>query len=185
MTQESPRSNPSIGEVISPGPNSEAAVDVAAAAQQKVKATPTQRLEARMELQINELKATRDHLRKDIRWLEGRVSTLAEGLTQLKTSYKWAISFNWFSFVLITIGGCIVSYASFLPASQMATDKNSVISPPLEFNMQKQVATFGLVSLILGVVIQATVSFQGYQSLINLPALPLDESRPSPNPGQS
>ena len=105
------------------------------------------------------------HLREDLRWMEARESSLLTSFTELRTSYDWAISFNWFSFALITVGGCVVSYASFLPASKI-------------------VASFALALLLVGVIMQAFVSYRRKRTLGGLARDPELPRRPSPNPAR-
>jgi hypothetical protein len=181
------RNEPPLGQIIAPGPTSAPSIDVAAKVRKRAELTPTDRIEARADLHITELKGDKKtlhaelqvvryselpHLREDIRWLEGRESSLQNSLTALQTSYGWAISFNWFSFALIAIGGCIVSYAAFLPAPKESDG----------IGMQRFVATLALASLLIGVIVQAIVSYRGTKTLLRLSGVDNRPQRPSPNP---
>ena len=55
MTTDAEGGAPEVGEVISPGPNSEPAIDVAATARKRTEMTPTDRIEARADRHIEGL----------------------------------------------------------------------------------------------------------------------------------
>jgi hypothetical protein len=182
-TEEGAGGEPRAPEVIPPGPDAETPLDLAAKARQKREKLPppSERLEARVDSYIAELKGDKlhfrqevhrlriheiHHLRDDVRWLEDHVSWQGHALTRLQTSYEWAIAFNWFSFALIAIGGCVVSYAAF-------------ISP--RSSLQQIVATAGFMDLLVGVVVQAMNSYRGTRSLLKL-SPPSTSARPRPNP---
>ena len=181
MTTDAEGKVPKPGKIISPGPSSEHVFNVEAAIEKQPKLTPWDRSDARANQLIKELKDDKEslqnelhtvryseihHLRDDVRWLESRETSLLNALTLLRTSYDWAISFNWYSVGLITIGGCFVSFAAFLPAPQF-------------------VATFALAALLIGVIMQAIVSYRGTRSLMENPATSAQNQRPSPNPLRS
>jgi hypothetical protein len=186
MAKHEDRTEPSVGQVIAPITTPPPSIDVEAKARERG-ITPTDRIEARADLHITELKSDKEslreelrivryteipHLREDARWLEERESSLRESLNTLKTSYEWAISFNWFSFALVAIGGGFVSYASFLPPPKS----------PSEMDTRTTVATLAVVALLIGVLIQAVVSYRGTRNLIKLPEADTSSPRPSPSP---
>jgi len=171
-------------DVILPGPDAEKPLDLAAGAQRKKEKlpSPTERLEARVDSYIAELKGDKlrsqtevhrlriheiHHLRDDVRWLEDLVSWQSQTLARLQTSYEWAIAFSWFSFALIAIGGCVVSYAAFIPSQS---------------SIQQTIATLGFVSLLIGVGVQAMNSYRGTKSLLRNSHPSSGSPRPSPNP---
>src|SRR5271170_2700917 len=95
-------------EVILPGPDSEKPFDLAAGARRKKEKlpSPSERLEARVDSYIAELKRDKvhfqsevqrlriyeiHHLRDDVRWLEDFASWQSQTLARLRTSYEWAI----------------------------------------------------------------------------------------------
>jgi hypothetical protein len=147
--------------------------------------SPSERLEARVDSYIAELKRDKlqfqeevhrlriyeiHHIRDDVRWLEDLASWQSQTLARLQTSYEWAIAFNWFSFAIIAIGGCIVSYAAFIPSRSA---------------VQQAVATLGFASLVLGVGVQAMNSYRGTKALLKHPTAPSGIPRPRPNPQSS
>jgi hypothetical protein len=168
--------------VIRPGPDAEKPLDLAADARRKKEKlpSPTERLEARVDSYIAELKGDKlrfqaevrhvriheiHHLRDDVRWLEERVSWQERELTKTKTSYASAIAFSWFSLALVAVGGVIVSYATFTHP-----------------DMQLTIATAGLVGLFIGVIVQGVNSALG-SWLVVWRATPAPvEMRPRPNP---
>lgn len=171
-------------DVILPGPDAEKPLDLAAGAQRKKEKlpSPSERLEARVDSYIAELKGDKlrfqtevhhlriheiHHLRDDIRWLEDLASWQSQTLAKLQTSYEWAIAFNWFSLALIAIGGCVVSYAAFIPSPS---------------SIQQTIATLGFVSLLIGVGVQAMNSYRGTKSLLKISNTPAESPRPTPNP---
>ena len=187
MTDISGRKIPSVGELIAPGPDKDDPFDVAAGARRKAGASPTDRIEARADSYIIELRADKlslyeelravrysqvPHLREDTRWLEGRVSSLQNDLDILQVSYGWAIAFNWFSFAFVAIGGGGVSLASFLPAPQS----------PAKMDIRMIVATISATIIFIGVLVQAFVSCHGTKTLIKRAANPEPSLRPPPNP---
>jgi hypothetical protein len=187
MAKPADQDEPPVGQPILPGAAPAEPIDLAARAGKQSKVTPTDRIEARADLLITELKGDKatlyaelhvaryseiPHLREDVRWLEDRESSLKNSLTLLQTSYEWAISFNWFSFALIAVGGSVVSYAAFLPPAQ----------PSAGFDKQKLVATFALAALLIGVIVQAVVSYRGTKTLKELPENVPGSVRPAPNP---
>src|SRR5580698_2165923 len=108
-------------DVILPGPDAEKPLDLAAVARRKKEKlpSPSERLEARVDSYIAELKRDKlqyqeevhrlrvheiHHIRDDVRWLEDMASEQKQTLARLQTSYEWAISFNWLSFAIIAIG---------------------------------------------------------------------------------
>ncbi len=144
--------------------------------------SPSERLEARVDSYIAELKRDKlhfqaevqrlriyeiHHLRDDVRWLEDFESWQSQTLARLRTSYEWAIAFNWLSLALIAIGGCVVSYAAFIPSRS---------------GIQQTIATMGFVSLLVGAGVQAMNSYQGTKSLLKVADPPSGSARPSPNP---
>jgi hypothetical protein len=181
------RDEPPVGQVIAPGTTPVPVLDLAATARKRASSTPTDRIEARADLHIMELKADKEslllelrtvrhtempHLREDMRWLESRESSLQISLTALLASYEWAVSFNWFSFALVGIGGGFVSYASFLPAPQS----------PAEMDTRTTVATLAVAALLIGVIVQAVTSYRGTKTLMGLAKNTQPPPRPSPNP---
>ena len=89
------------------------------------------------------------HLKEDSRWLEERISWHERELAKTKTSFASAITFSWFSFALIAIGGVVVSYATFTHP-----------------DMQVTIATAGLVALFIGVIVQGVNSALGSWLLV-------------------
>jgi hypothetical protein len=187
MAKKPDQDEPPVGQVIAPPTPLPASIDVEAKVRERDKATPTDRIEARADLHITELRVVKEsltqevlnlryteipHLREDLRWLEIRGSSLREALTTLRASYEWAISFNWFSFALVSIGGGLISYASFLPAPQSLA----------EIDKRTTFATVALVILLIGVLIQAFVSYRGTKTLTRLPMTDMPSDRPSPSP---
>ena len=187
MANPAEQDNPPVGRIIAPGPTPAESINVAEKARKKAEVTPTDRIEARADRHITDLKTSHatlyaelqivrytelPHLRDDVRWLEERESSLMNALTLLKASYEWAISFNWFSFALIAIGGCVVSYAAFFPA------QNS----PGGFDIQKMVATFAFASLLIGVIVQGYLSHRGRKTLMGMAEIAAPSKRPSPSP---
>jgi len=177
---------PQVGQVIAPASVPAPSIDVAARASKREKETLTDRFNAKVDLHITELKADKDrlrvelqvirqteipHLREDVRWLEGRQTSLVTAFTAVKSSYDWAIAFNWFSFALVVVGGGFVSYASFLAAPQS----------PAEMDKRTVVATIAVVALVLGVLVQGIVSYRGTMTLKSLPEVEPKLERPSPN----
>lgn len=153
--------------VIKPGPDAQPPLDLAEdAARRKQKPSPTDRLEARADKHIDELQADKQRLQEEIKRLQTEVivefartneslratlSQQSDYLARLETSYSWATRFNILSFICVTVGGVIVSYAAFIaPGSLLG---------------QKLVADLGLGSLILGGLLQAVVSYYGSKSL--------------------
>jgi hypothetical protein len=168
-------------EMIRPGQDVEKPLDLAIDAQKKRQRPPSlsERLEARVDSYIAELKGDKQqleaevrwlrvqeihHLREDVRWLEDLVSWQSQELARLRTSYRSAIAFNWFSFALVVIGGCVVSYATFVHPG-----------------MQITIATAALVGLFIGVVGQGINSWAGAGYSAGRPSLP-DRARPRPKP---
>ena len=168
--------------MIRPGPDAEKPLDIAVDARRKRGSlpSPTERLEARVDSYIAELKDDKrrfqeevhhvriheiHHLRDDVRWLEEHVSWQDRELVKTKTSYASAIAFNWFSFSLIAIGGAVVSYATFAHPDTQLT-----------------IATAGLVGLFIGVIVQGVNSAVGSWLLIWRAAPPPVQGRPRPNP---
>jgi hypothetical protein len=171
-------------ELTLPGPDAERPLDLAAGAQRKKEKlpSPSERLEARVDSYIAELKRDKvhfqtevhrlriheiHHLRDDVRWLEDFVSWQSQTLAKLRTSYEWAIAFNWLSLALIAVGGCVVSYAAFIPSRS---------------DIQQIIATVGFVGLLIGVGVQAMISYQGTKSLLKITGPSSVNPRPSPNP---
>ncbi len=72
------------------------------------------------------------------------------------------------SFALIAIGGCVVSYATFLQPEA-----------------QRTIATAGLIGLFIGVFVQAYNSWMGTRLEIGKSQPPATETRPHPNPPPS
>jgi hypothetical protein len=191
MSKAADRGKPSVGQIIAPTTTPPPSIDVAAKeAKRRAELTPTDRIEARADSLITELRADKlrldaelhalryteiSHLRDDLRWLEARESSLLNALTALRTSYEWASSFNWFSFALTAVGGCVVSYAAFLPVPRS----------PDNIGAQKIVATFGFALLSIGVIVQAFVSYRGTKTLTGLARVDDPPQRPSPNPKPS
>jgi hypothetical protein len=182
MANQPDHNEPQSGQLIAPVGIPPPPIDVGSKARERARATPTDRIEARADLQISELKGDKEslrselrvvryteipHLRDDVRWLEDRISSLRDELNILRTSYGWAISFSWFSFALVAIGGGLVSYASFL------------------MDMRTTVATLAMVALLIGVLIQAVVSYLGTRTLIKLPRVGNTPERPLPCPPES
>ncbi|HWE35876.1 MAG TPA: hypothetical protein VG406_04830 [Isosphaeraceae bacterium] len=184
MPNPKDRDEPPVGQLISPDVSPPPDVDVEATARRRPALTAAQRAEVSAEQLITELKADKEslraelravrsnrskeipHLREDVRWLERRRASLSESLTTLKTSYEWAISFNWFSTAPIAVGGGGVSYAAFLPAT-------------------KTVANLSFAALLIGVILQAIVSIRGTRTLRNLPTSEEATHRPPPNPPET
>lgn len=174
-------------EVTLPGPDAERPLDLAAGAQRKKERlpSPSERLEARVDSYIAELKGDKlhfqtevqrlrihgiHHLRDDVRWLEDCVSLERQVVAMLRTSYEWATAFNWLSLALIAIGGCVVSYAAFLPSQS---------------GIQQTIATAGFVNFLIGVGVQAMNSYQGTKSLLRTSDPSTGSPRPSANPRAS
>jgi hypothetical protein len=173
---------PSEPEVIRPGPDVEKPLNVTADAQEMRRRppSPTERYEARVDRHIadlqrakqqleEEIRRLRDqeihHLREDVRWLEDFNSGQSRELVKTQTCYASAIAFNWLSFALIAIGGCVVSYATFVhPQAQMT------------------IATAALVGLFIGVAVQAFNSWVGTRLFLGKTEPPGADSRPRPNP---
>ncbi len=187
MASEANPKEPAPGQVIVTTTTPAPSIDVVDAVRKRAAPSPTDRIEARADLHITELKADKErlsaelqvvrsveisHLREDARWLEARETALLNALATLQTSYEWAISFNWFSFALIAIGGCVVSYAAFLPPPRT----------PDQIGIQKIVATSALVLLLVGVIVQAFVSYRGQKALTSLAKIAEPLRRPAPNP---
>jgi hypothetical protein len=187
MAKAADRDEPRIGQVIAPTTSPTPSINVEATARKRAELTPTDRIEARADLLIAELKADKaslhaelqvvrysdiPHLREDLRWMEGRESSLQNELATLKTSYEWAVSFNWFSFALVAIGGGFVSYASFLPVPQSSTEMDS----------RTTVATLAVAALLIGVIVQALISYRGTRTLMGLAKVDKPPQRPAPNP---
>jgi hypothetical protein len=175
--------DPRPPEISRPGPDAQPTIIVDAdVRRKKEKTSPTERIEARADRHIAELQANRrdlledirnlrtsevPHLRADIRWLEGRLAWHREALVRLQTAYEWAIAFSWFSFALVTIGGVVVSFASFIPLNPIA---------------QKIIATAGFIGLLIGVSVQALSSSRGSRALLKNSEPRSDDSRPGPGP---
>jgi hypothetical protein len=183
-TESEAGGNPQAPDVILPGPDAERPLDLTVGAQRKKEKlpSPSERLEARVDSYIAELKGDKlhfqaevqrlriheiHHLRDDVRWLEDRVSLERQTVAKLRTSYEWAIAFNWLSLALIAIGGCVVSYAAFIPSQS---------------GIQHTIATAGFVSLLIGVGVQAMNSYQGTKSLVRNSDPSTGSPRPSANP---
>ena len=170
-------SEPPIGQVIVPGTTPVEAPDVEAVVRATIavlaetppaKSTPAAQLANRVDQHIKELQQSKrklgeeldrvryeelTHLRNDQRWLENRLSATRSASDNLRTSYDWVIGFNWFSFALIAIGVGLVSFAAFLP------DSLPGIGPP------KLVAAFAFAALVIGVIVQAMISFRGSRAI--------------------
>jgi hypothetical protein len=183
-SESEPSSPPPAPGVIRPGSDAEKPLDLGADVQRKKEKlpSPAERLEARIDSYIAELKIDKDrlqaenhqirtfeihHLRVDVRWLEDRLSWHERELVRTRTSYVSAIAFSWFSFALIAIGGAVVSYATFVRPDAQLT-----------------IATAGLVSLFIGVIVQAVNSAIGSSIVVRTNAPPTVESRPLPYPGR-
>jgi hypothetical protein len=181
---QGPSENAGSRRVIRPGPDAEKPLDLTASIRQKREKIPTvtERLEMRVDGYLSELKQDKDrlsrevdrlrgheihHLRNDVRWLEERVLHESQALARLQTSYEWAIAFSWFSFALVAIGGGLVSYAAFA-SPHSAT--------------QQIVATMGLTSLVIGVIVQAVNSYRGGRAILSTVTPPTQYDRPSANP---
>jgi hypothetical protein len=169
-------------EVIRPGLGAERPLDLGVDVRRRKEKlpSPTERLEARVDSYIAELKEDKlrfqlevrhvriheiRHLREDSRWLEERVSWHERELAKTKTSYASAIAFSWFSFALIAIGGVVVSFATFMHP-----------------DMQVTIATAGLVGLFIGVIVQGVNSALGSWLLVWRAVPAPVETRPRPNP---
>jgi hypothetical protein len=105
------------------------------------------------------------HLREDARWLEDLVAWQNQELVKTRTSYASAIAFSWFSFALIAIGGCLVSYATFVHPEN-----------------QKVIATAAMVGLFIGVAVQGFNSLVGTRLAVGKGNPPEAGTRPRPNP---
>ena len=157
-TRVEPLSAPAV---INPGPDAQPPLNlVDDANRRKQKApTPTDRLEARADRHIEELRDSNKRLEEEIGRLrseevprlrsrideaESKLAQQYAAMARLETSYEWAISFDWFSFALVGIGGALISYASFVDAWRVF-DK-------------KLVADVGLTSLVIGMGLKAWAS---------------------------
>lgn len=172
-----------VGQIIAPTSAPPPPIDVGARAREREKMTPTDRLEARADSLIEELRGDKEslrrdlesarsaempHLRADVPWLEDQLHSLREVLGVLRTSYEWAITFNWFSSALVVLGGASVSYAAFLPSAH-----------------SRPVATLSFAALIVGVLVQAVVSYRGTRTLLRISRVDASTPRPAPSPGAS
>jgi hypothetical protein len=163
--------DPKPPEIIRPGPDAQPPENVRPPKERPP--TPTDRLEARADRHIEELRKDKQrlqdeiaHLRADLRWLDGLASWQRQALARLQTSYDNVIAFNWLSFALVVIGGGGVSYAALLPTQLGA----------------QMVATGGFAALVIGVVVQGWNSRRGSTVVLKDSAPPSDDSRPRPYP---
>jgi hypothetical protein len=180
--EQEPGDAPHAPEVIRPGPGAKDPLNVAADAQGKKDKPPsvTVRYEVRVDSYIAELRRDKQrleeevqwlriqeihHLREDARWLEDLASWQSQELAKTRTSYASAIAFSWFSFALIAVGGCLVSYATFVHPEN-----------------QRVIATAALVGLFTGVAVQGFNSLVGTRLFLGKTDPPGAGTRPQPNP---
>jgi hypothetical protein len=198
MAAEKPEDDPPIGEVITPSPSTEPALDVGAliqAAMEKVvtsikplKTTPSSERAAiaeqysagllddktRLLAEVRSLRYVEmAHLRDEIRWLDDRAARLQNELTDLKSDYSWAVAFHWFSFALVTLGSAGVSYASFLPPPQT----------PADMDLRSSVSLLSFFGLLIGILIQAYLAFKGKKTLSKSSEAEKAEASQSKRPG--
>ncbi len=174
--------DPHVPEVIRPGPDAEKSLDLAADVQRKKEKlpSPTERYEARVDSYIAELKRDKQQLQEevnrlrtqeiprlteDVRRLEDRLSWQGQQLIRTRTAYASAAAFSWFSFALIAIGGCAVSYATFMHPG-----------------MQLTIATVGAVALLIGVALQVVNARVGKRHYLQTADSREADAQPRPNP---
>lgn len=173
---------PPVPEILRPEAGAEKLVDLDAGAQRKREKppSPTERYEARVDSYLAELKRDKQeleeevrrlrfqeihHLREDLRWLEDLASWQGQELVKIRTLHASAIAFSWLSFVLVIVGGGVVSYAALL-------------HPAWQFT----IATLGFVGLVIGVAVQGINLLVGEHLARGKTEPPGADARPRPNP---